>query len=547
MDKAAWYSQFKSIALLVAAVLICLAPFLSKPFHIDDPLSVWVAKQVTAHPANPFGFKVNWWSVETTMAEAVPNPPLNSYYMALAARILGWREIAVHFAFLLPAIAAILGTWTIARRVCGVCGSPLAAALATLATPVFVVSGTTVMCDMLLLAFWVWAIAFWLQGYDEKKRWPLVLSAILIAAASLTKYFGISLVPLLVAYSIMRDRRFSRTNFYLLIPVAVMLGYELVTRRLYGRAMFSAATFYQIHVHASEGHSHVRQMLTGLAFTGGCFPVVAFYLPALCSKKAAAIWLGFAGSLFPICFYEFVAQVGSRHSALAVAAQGCLFAAAGTGILALAVADLWKNRDATAILLFCWTIGTFAFAVLLNWSVTARTLLPAAPAVGILILRRAEIKAKNTGGSRRLLWPIVPAATLALLVSVADFSLAWTAQIASEQLRARFVGASGNVWFEGHWGFQYYMQLWGARPMAFNAFEGRVGDWIVIPHFNTNLCPLDPQMTGDPVQGRLQPCRFLSTMRPDIGAGFYSSVFGPLPWAFGAVAPEVYDVAQIVR
>ena len=67
-----------------------------------------------------------WWVTE--------NPPLAGYYLALAAGILGWSEVALHFAFLLPAVAAILGTHRLARRFCN---SPMLAALATLFTPVF--------------------------------------------------------------------------------------------------------------------------------------------------------------------------------------------------------------------------------------------------------------------------------------------------------------------------------------------------------------------------------------------------------------------------
>ena len=93
------------------------------------------------------------------------NPPLASYYLALAAGILGWSEMALHFAFLLPAVAAILGTYRLARRFCQ---SPMLAAVATLFTPVFLVSSTTVMCDVMMLAFWVWAAVLWLEGMEEK-------------------------------------------------------------------------------------------------------------------------------------------------------------------------------------------------------------------------------------------------------------------------------------------------------------------------------------------------------------------------------------------
>ena len=36
--------------LLALIVLVALAPFLTKPFNIDDPLFIWVVKHIQSHP-----------------------------------------------------------------------------------------------------------------------------------------------------------------------------------------------------------------------------------------------------------------------------------------------------------------------------------------------------------------------------------------------------------------------------------------------------------------------------------------------------------------
>jgi hypothetical protein len=41
------------------------------------------------------------------------------------------------------------------------------------------------------------------------------------------------------------------------------------------------------------------------------------------------------------------------------------------------------------------------------------------------------------------------------------------------------------------------------------------------------------------------PCPWLSTMQKQMGAGFYSDVWGPLPFAFGFVPPEQYDFVLV--
>ena len=127
-------------------------PFLTKPFNMDDPLFLWAAKQIQAHPGNPYAFTVNWYAFNEPMWRVTENPPLTSYFIAIAAGICGWGEIGLHLAFMLPAVAAVLGTYRLAKSFCA---QPGLAALITLFTPVFLVSGTTLMCDLTLLAFWV--------------------------------------------------------------------------------------------------------------------------------------------------------------------------------------------------------------------------------------------------------------------------------------------------------------------------------------------------------------------------------------------------------
>ena len=102
----------------LAATVLSLAPFANKAFHIDDTLFLYAARQICAHPADPFGFKVNWYGPEMPMAEVTQNGPLASYYIALVASCFGWSETALHLAFLVPAVAAVLGTYFLAARFC---------------------------------------------------------------------------------------------------------------------------------------------------------------------------------------------------------------------------------------------------------------------------------------------------------------------------------------------------------------------------------------------------------------------------------------------
>jgi len=186
--------------ILPAVTLACLLPFIGKAFHIDDPLFVWCARHIQSAPFNFYGFNLNWDGCEKPMAAVMQNPPLTAYYLALVGLLFGWSEMALHVGFLLPAVAAVIGTYFLARNFCS---HPFAAALVVVATPAFLIASTSVMCDTMMVAFWVWAIFFWIEGLKQNAPVKLCLAGLLIAACGLTNYFGFCLIPLLLVYSLL--------------------------------------------------------------------------------------------------------------------------------------------------------------------------------------------------------------------------------------------------------------------------------------------------------------------------------------------------------
>ena len=169
--------------LLAAATLVCLLPFIDKALHVDDPLFIWVGRQMQARWWDPYGFDVNWYGWSMPMFEVTKNPPLAGAYIAVVISIFGESEGWLHAAFLAPALAAVLGTYALAQRTGAF---PFQAAVALLATPVFLISGTTLMCDLLMLAFWIWAVVFWIRGLDSERGSLLALAALLAGLSALT-------------------------------------------------------------------------------------------------------------------------------------------------------------------------------------------------------------------------------------------------------------------------------------------------------------------------------------------------------------------------
>ncbi len=525
----------RSKVLLGGLTLAALLPFLNKAYDIDDPLFLWMGQQIMRQPFDPYGGIVHWSSLAQPMWVAMQNPPLCSYYIAAIGSFVGFGEVAMHGAFLLPAIAAIIGTFALAKRLCR---SPLTAAFLTLFTPVFLISASHVMCDVMLLAFWMWAIHFWIAGLDRGKSTLLLVSAVLITGATLTKYFGISLVPLLLAYTLMRERRIRLHLSYLMIPLLVALGFELITRAKYGHALFSSAMLYLRDVAVEVRIPIQIKLLTGCSFVGGSM-IGALFLTSIRSAKGVVGGIGFLlliGALFWTCV-PMPADLGVNE--LAVRLQGCLFATIGASLLALAMWDFRISQDAESLLLLLWTVGTFAFVALLNWSITARTILPMTPAVSILLMRYWD----RTGEGKlrtltKLRW-VGAAAVVSLIVAGADYSEAGASRAGARYFQKRFGRKQTQVWFQSHWGFQFYMEQWKAKPLTQNAPIHR-GDLVIIPSNNADYVTV-PNAAVPVVEITRPIMPLVATFAPATGAGFYSSVRGPVPWAFAQTAPARFE------
>lgn len=539
------FDNISSIVILTLISSVCLAPFLNKAFHIDDPLFLWSAMHIQTDPTDFYAFDVNWYGKEMPMSLVTKNPPLASYYIAFVAYLFGWGEATLHSAFLIFAITAAIGTYLLSREFCS---RPLVAALAGVLTPVFLLSSTTVMCDIMMLSFWVWALFFGIVGIKKDSIPFLVIANIFITVCSLTKYYGIVLIPLLFVYALAKKRRPGSWAIFFLIPVATLAAYQWLTYNLYGRGLLSDAFSFAMGYRNPGGSDFLTEAITGLSFTGGSFIIVLFCSFFLWKKRTLVIGLLLTTLLVLIFSYLLPpSRIQTLHGNgfnWAFIVQCLVFSFAGAGVLSLAVTDIWRRKDAESLLLFFWVIGTFVFASFLNWSVNGRTFLPMAPAVGMLLLRRMEYLGSYGPQRDRLIF--LPLA-LSLLVSIsvvnADYRLANAASRKAEELSLKYTDT--NIWFQGHWGFQYYMEKFGGKAIDMTKLNITPGDVLIIPLNNINIHQLPDNLISNLLEiSYIEPHCCVTTMNESLGAGFYSGTFGLLPFALGPVPDEEYYVFQ---
>ena len=542
--RARLWAATHPLTTLALLVLLALVPFLNKPFDADDPLFIWAAQQIQSHPGNPYGFDVNWYGFSQPMWGAMQNPPLMSYYLALAAGLFGWSEAGLHFACLLPALAAVLGTHRLAGNFCR---RPLFAALATLFAPGFLVSSTTVMCDISMLAFWIWAVVFWTEGVKQNSFWKLSAAGTLTALALLTKYNGLCLVPLLAAYGWMEKRAAGRWTVFLLIPMAVLCANEWWTFHLYGQPHFLASNQFAQANQTFHGLEKSIKVLNTLAFTGGCFAAALFCSPGLWRKRVLLSFAAGAALLVELALAggmaakDFTWLAGNNHVWAEI--QTLFWAAGGVCVLALALGDVWRKRDSGSGLLALWVLGIFGFAAFVYWMANARVILPMAPAVAILIARRLEQNRRAM--SAGIIFSLPACAALSLLLAQVDYQQAGIARNRAEQAGAQYAGRPGRVWFEGHWGFQFYMQKTGAWPVDFLCSMLAPGEIIIVPSNNCNLRMPESGDVEIEAMPEFSACSWLSLYNAATGAGFYGGGF--LPFVFSPVPAEKYFVFHVLR
>jgi hypothetical protein len=550
---ARWSSRH-SYLLLTGITLLCLLPFSGRAFHVDDPLFVWSGQQIVKHPLDPYGFSLVWDNFSEPMSEITKNPPLDCYYVAAIGSLAGWSERALHLGFLLPALLLVLGTYRLSTRFTR---SPLIATAAALLTPGVLVSASGVMCDVMMLAFWIWAAVLWIEGFDDGKQSYLIASSLLLAFAALTKYFGICLLPLLLAYSIARKRRLGWWALYFLVPIIVLALYQLWTMKLYGHAMFSDAFSFAHGEQAVNGKaSFLANAFVCASFVGGCTLSALFFSPFLWSwrKLGVALFLGALCTLLlargwvGLGHYDVVVRECFRSGWIFPGIQLTVTICAGIAVFFLGAAELRQWRNSDSLFLGLWVIGTLIFAGFLNWSVNGRSVMPLIPATGMIVARRLDsLHLEPTWiYQRKVALALALSGVISIWVTKADSDWANSARQASEIIEKQISNGTNPVWFMGHWGFQYYVQLWGARPMDFLRSDTGAGDVLIVPASNAVSYVLpSPQFVATSGVLSIDLQQPLSTMRWREGAGFYSSFFGFLPFAFGKPATEQYYVLRL--
>jgi 4-amino-4-deoxy-L-arabinose transferase-like glycosyltransferase len=552
-SRKSWISRHPYFVIGVILVA-CLGPFVNKAIHVDDALFVWAGEWIQQHPTNFYGFEVNIWDSTIPMWKFNYNPPLMSYFLAGVASLFGWHEIVLHLACLVVAYMAAAGIYELARLWCD---RPLLATVVAIFTPVFLVSSTTLMCDVLMLTFWIWSVVLWERALTsrEQSRWQFVGAGALAGLAVLTKYSAITLLPLLPILSILRTRKLGWWLVGLAVPLLMVAGYELITARMYGTGLLFASTRFVSTSRMEFPGGWKAKGIISLAFAGGSLLPVLFFTPwlwrwrTLLAGGIVILGMGLGmfrlgsnlglilpwGNLELLNRWYFLLQVG-------------LLIAAGLHLFLLVGAEVWQRRNIISMILVLWVVSGLVFPTMLNWTVCARRFLPIVPAAAILLVRRLGATRRNSPAGGWWVWPLVPAAAITLSVAMADYQLANSVRKAARQIAAEYKSTGYKLWFEGGYGtLQYYMEKLGGQRIDVERSLLQPGDVVVVPWYNNATMTLPPGSVGWVEGLEYRPYSWMNSYgsAESGAAGFYGADSGPVPFAIGRFPPQVYFVVKV--
>jgi len=502
--------------LVLAAVLRLI--FINQAFQLDDPDYLAAARYVAINPWHPA------WASYVFQGELVdmrghPHPPFNGLFLGLVLKLVGGeREAPLHAFYMLFTLLGVASMYWLARRFTG---RPAAATLLFMATPAFVAHGNSLEADLPLAAFWLAAAALFIRGVDERRRDLTAAGALALALAALDAYQTVLLGPVPALYAWQRGRR-KTAAVALLVPVLVLGAYQLY-ETLSGSALPAAVLAGHFEHYGLQSLSNKAKNALALTAHLGwiLFPPAAVLLwgrrRALWLLAAAAAAGGSLADRHPLFWLSFTCG--------AVVLSGCI--------------QTLKHQVAEEKFLAAWILIFFTGAIVIFFAGAARYLLPLAPALAMLAARK---------------WSAHPGRLTAAFALQMCFSLALAASHyqhsgAYREFASKAVdpARASRTFLNGSWGFQYYGQKAGARPVLRNQALA-LGDRLITSRL------------GFPVPFRLAPATQLKLLekveiKPAVplrliglsgGSAFSTIAFGIRPFGLTTAPSDILTVEQVV-
>lgn len=416
-------------AAVVALFAIALAAVSPTAFRIDEPNILAIARQIAAHPLDPYGFTINWTGTSQPAFQVLANPPLLPAWLAVVGRAAGWREVPLHLAVIPFALIFLCSLVSLARSLAP--GREAVAALLAISSPAIALGAQVVMPDLAMTAMVTAAVAATVRFSERRGSLALTAAVLASACAPLIKYNGVVVVAVTAIWLFSHARR-SAGWLIPFAPLVTLGAWGIASAQLYGAPHFAAVSSLE----GSAPVSPIPAMLTLLGL--GVLPL-AVPLTRGGDRRVGivAILAGLVGAAtaLPLGYGAFAAMLVGVATAFAV----------------LFLGDVVRRASAEAMLAV-WIVVPLLLQFRLLFT-SVRYLMPITPAAILLTLRYRAV-------SR---WAIAAGLALVVLLSVVDAQTANSyRRFVDRAARSRPAGLR----YSSHWGLQWYAEQAGGTSFA---------------------------------------------------------------------------------
>jgi hypothetical protein len=506
-----------------------------KPLQMDDTAYYYFAAQMAQHPCDPYGFEIYWYESPEAAFDVLA-PPVLPYWWSLAIRLFGeqplvWKLWLLPFNLLFAAaLYRLFGRFTP-----GIEGWLLAMALFS---PSFL-PGINLMLDIPALALVLTATVLFLRACDRGSVRPAIAAGLAAGLAMQTKYTGLLAPAIMLMYGLL-FRRLGLALWATTVAAVAFVSWEVLVFSWYGRA------YFLFHVLSSPSSVEDKLRLTQplLEQLGGTTPALALLglyslrvRPRTLAAFAALFLAGYVAIVFipdtPTSIdWHFGGAEGVAHLADGIFT---IFGSIFVGILAAVVVRLRKTTKLGDVetFLLAWLALEFAgYFALSPFGAVRRTM--GLVVVSTLLIGRLALLVHSEWPSsqeatRCTGWRfILPAiAGCGIILGLAFFAVdvldAFAEKHLAERAGEELCNAGGTIWYVGHWGFQYYADHAGMKPVVPDESALRHGDWLVVP----DAYIIQPNIDIDPQAARaVQTLREPATIPVRTVFGYYG---GGLP------------------
>jgi hypothetical protein len=505
----------------MALAALILLPFLNTPFTIDDPLYLREAQHVLVDPFHPQAFSIVWSTDLNLRVSQILPGGIAVPYLLIPTALAGCPEWAGHLTQLLLLLAAVYATALAALRLGLTTAQSRLAALLTATCPAVLGMAGTVMPDIAAMLFVVLGMERIVAWRDDHRWYQALLASLWLTLAALTRTHTILVLA---------------PAFVLLLDAVTRGGIRASFTRFPARFLplfLTPVAFLTVSILTADPESEGSNILTSMG-EGGIGLIArntwAYLVHMLLVVPLTLPWLFLRGRSLVMKLV-----VACAIPAIFNPRPVFFLAAASFVVLLDIVRDAMERRDRVQLSLWLWLLVALPVVVYIH--LPSKYLLPSVPAAAILVCRR-EVA--------RWLIPCVAAAglVLGLLILLGTRDLAEAQRRAVSELIVPHTKTFERVWFSGHWGFQWYAEAAGARPVTLSPPSPVPGDIIVVSEIDLPRFP-GTWSSRKVIQRISYPNSYGRVMDLWAGAGFFSSVFGYLPWVPGSGSANAFEVWRV--